>query len=300
MSKYVIDSETLTSIGNAVRNKGKTSDKIKVSELANTINNLPMDEFFEQYIARSFTTFESDTDKPIPLGMFYKCTKLTYISLPNTTSVGPYAIEGCLSLKNIDLPKVEEIGQNSFKNCNKLETISVPSIKRITGSNAFLNCTALKSFPYFDRLEEIGGYVFPYCTSIEEKVWVFDNLTTITAQQPFNSTVAEVIVFKNSVSQMDRIFAGMSDLRVVDLHKAFKIGRYAFQNSPNMEALILRDAENLFGCLNQDVLTSNTNYYVYVPATLLESYKSATNWSVAPERFRVIEDYPEITGGVYE
>lgn len=50
---------------------------------------------------------------------------------------------------------------------------------------------------------------------------------------------------------------------------------------------------------NQD--TSYTNGepgYIYVPQNLIEEYKSATNWSVAADYFRAIEDYPEICGEV--
>jgi hypothetical protein len=36
--------------------------------------------------------------------------------------------------------------------------------------------------------------------------------------------------------------------------------------------------------------------YVYVPAALVESYKTATNWSTFADQFRAIEDYPEICG----
>lgn len=41
MSKYVIEDTTLVSIGNAIREKDGTTDKILVSELANKIKNIP-------------------------------------------------------------------------------------------------------------------------------------------------------------------------------------------------------------------------------------------------------------------
>ena len=37
--------------------------------------------------------------------------------------------------------------------------------------------------------------------------------------------------------------------------------------------------------------------YIYVPAFLVDSYKTATNWSTYSAQFRAIEDYPEICGG---
>ena len=38
------------------------------------------------------------------------------------------------------------------------------------------------------------------------------------------------------------------------------------------------------------------NGYIYVPAALVDSYKSATNWSVFADQIRAIEDYPDICG----
>lgn len=36
--------------------------------------------------------------------------------------------------------------------------------------------------------------------------------------------------------------------------------------------------------------------YVYVPSALVNSYKTATNWSTYANQIRAIEDYPDITG----
>jgi hypothetical protein len=47
---------------------------------------------------------------------------------------------------------------------------------------------------------------------------------------------------------------------------------------------------------NNTPIKSGTGY-IYVPATLIDSYKSATNWSTYAAQFRAIEDYPEICGG---
>ena len=38
--------------------------------------------------------------------------------------------------------------------------------------------------------------------------------------------------------------------------------------------------------------------YIYVPSALVNSYKTATNWSSYAAQIRAIEDYPEICGGV--
>lgn len=43
---------------------------------------------------------------------------------------------------------------------------------------------------------------------------------------------------------------------------------------------------------------NNGNGYIYVPAALIEDYKVATNWVTFADKFRAIEDYPEICGEV--
>lgn len=40
--------------------------------------------------------------------------------------------------------------------------------------------------------------------------------------------------------------------------------------------------------------TGTIEGYIYVPKALIEDYKTATNWSVFEDKFRAIEDYPEI------
>lgn len=38
--------------------------------------------------------------------------------------------------------------------------------------------------------------------------------------------------------------------------------------------------------------------YIYVPQSLVDQYKAATNWATYANQIRAIEDYPEITGEV--
>lgn len=244
-------------------------------------------EFFEQFMARSFIEFESDTTYPIRYGMFRSCKDLVSVRCPNSPYTEHESCRYASLLKTIDFESLEEIGPYGFASCFNLETVNTPNLKRLKG-NTFNQCTNLKSFPYFEQLEEINGYEFRQCP-IEQKVWDFKNLTKIGAQYPLSESSAEVVIFRKAVTQMDRIFHGMPNLRVVDLHTAFPIGRYAFQNSPNFEALLLRDETNIFSIVNVDVLESNVAWYGYVPAVLLEQYKIHTNWAKYPNRLRTLD-----------
>ena len=46
---------------------------------------------------------------------------------------------------------------------------------------------------------------------------------------------------------------------------------------------------------NSTPIKSGTGY-IYVPMSLVDTYKSATNWSTFANQFRAIEDYPDICG----
>lgn len=129
------------------------------------------------------------------------------------------------------------------------------------------------------------------------------------------------ITFPNTKTIGMNAFTSCSNLYSVNLDRAEVLGAYAFE-SCNIEFLDLKSARRLEGrslainplktliVRNNAVVTlanghvlaetpiANGDGYIYVPKSLVGSYKSATNWSnYAESQFRAIEDYPEITGG---
>lgn len=257
-----------------------------VTNYATANVNVP-DEFFEKYMARSFTEFESNTTYAIRYGMFRSHRQLVRVSFPNTPGVENEAFRFDTALEEADLPKAELFDAYAFAGCTKLKRLIVPSL-RIMRGNTLNQCIALEDFPYFGNLEEIGGYEFRQCP-IKQKVWDFEKLTKIGAQYSFSESSAEVVIMRKAISSVDRTFHGMPKVKVIDLHKAFAIPRYNFQNSPNLEAVILRDPDTLFSFRNVDIFTSNTNFYFYVYEKDLADYRNATNASAYPNRFRTLD-----------
>ena len=95
-------------------------------------------------------------------------------------------------------------------------------------------------------------------------------------------------------------FAGCPNLKVLDLPSLSTIGASAFKSCSKLDTLILRvntvcqlDNINAF----EGTPIANGAGYIYVPSALVETYKTATNWTVYADQIRAIEDYPEITGG---
>ena len=88
-----------------------------------------------------------------------------------------------------------------------------------------------------------------------------------------------------------------SPVTIVELGSATSIGKYAFSRT-KIATLIIRT--NLIctlgnGALSNTPISEGTGY-IYVPSSLIEAYKVATNWVNYAAQFRAIEDYPDVCG----
>lgn len=125
-----------------------------------------------------------------------------------------------------------------------------------------------------ETLQTVGMYAFHYCEAL-----TYVDLPSVT-------------------NIYDHAFASCHKLAYVDLASVTSIGVQAFVDCYALTTLIIRtgsvcalDSSGLRG----SAVTDGTGY-VYVPAALVDSYKSATNWSKIANQIRAIEDYPEICG----
>ena len=90
-----------------------------------------------------------------------------------------------------------------------------------------------------------------------------------------------------------------SALTKADFSNLQHIQHSTFYGDKKFATLIIRtqavaklDATSAF----KDTLIASGKGYIYVPSALVDSYKSATNWSTYAAQIRAIEDYPDITG----
>ena len=139
---------------------------------------------------------------------------------------------------------VTSIGSYVFYNCSALTTVSFPNVTDI-GNSAFNGCSALTT-ANFQNVTSIGSNVFYNCSALTTVS--FPNVTSI-GNSAFNGCRSLVtMILLNSV--------------VAKLSNA-----NAFTNTP----------------------MSNSTYTgsfgsIYVPASLVDSYKASTNWSVYADR----------------
>lgn len=184
-------------------------------------------------------------------------------------------ISGTLTTFSSDA--VTEVSQCGFAYQTKLTSVSLPNAIGIS-SEGFLGCRALTSIN-FPSLKQIGYRAFRYCP-----------FTEFITTESFNSRL-DTSTFENC-----------DNLQKVDFYHINSVGisNYALA-AKNLVTAIFRQTDYvptagnaIFG--GNTTKMNNGEGYIYVPASMVDAYKAAKNWSTYADQIRAIEDYPEIVG----
>ena len=143
-------------------------------------------------------------------------------------------------------------------------------------------------------------YCFKKCTSLE-----IVNLPNVMSMgyECFCDCTALKEVYLGLIEILtsdDSPFRKCDSLEKVDLGEnlASIIGN-PFSNCTNLAALIIRRTDGIPTLVSSGFsgtkIASGTGY-IYVPSAIVDSYKTAENWSTYADQFRAIEDYPDICG----
>ena len=163
---YIIQDTTLSRIAEAIRAKNGTTDKIKVSDMAATIEAIKAggDDKEAAIIDRSITEYSNGSIETIGGYAFYQCSSLLSVDLPSATSIGYNAFDYCTSLTTVDLPAATSIGSSAFDGCYSLTTIDLPAATSID-SDAFASCNSLATV-VMPAATSIGYNAFYYCEKL--------------------------------------------------------------------------------------------------------------------------------------
>ena len=167
---------------------------------------------------------------------------------------------------------VETVRDYGFYRMSKLVHLSLPAATSI-GQYAFETCSALGSVS-LPKVEKIGQYAFQRCSSLESVV--------LPAVTNFGGNV----------------FAYCTALKVVDIHKRVAFSYDLFKGSNALITLILRATDRIsagvntqYGPFGADSPIVKGTGYIYVPASLLDTYKADAYWSAFSGQFRALESY---------
>ena len=177
--------------------------------------------------------------------------------------------------------RVTRIGSNAFQNCYLLTKVSFPECKTIY-SDAFNTCYGEDLDGWCYGLKEID---FPKCTYIG--VRAFYNCYELS---------------KVNIPQCQRILASAFyscwGIRELTLPVCSSIEGYVFTHT-HLSKLVLPGSYvvklghyNAFTSTPMSFASNIVSTYgsIYVPASLVNTYKSATNWSVLADRITAIQE----------
>ena len=226
-------------------------------------------------MASSFTDCKSLTKAAFPNcqylenDVFIGCTSLVEVSLPKCSIIYASAFSGCSSLPSMYLPSCIDIKNGVFKGCTNLKNVNLPECTTI-GSSVFYDCQKLSSVS-LPKCNNVGANVFRNCQSLSEIVL------------PSCSRIAE------------NAFQYCTKLSTVSLPVCKNISVSAFKEARMLLSLYLL-SPSVCTLQNSNVFLStpiagSTSYTsgvygsIFVPMSLLSSYKSATNWTYFSSRF---------------
>ena len=222
---------------------------------------------------------------------FADCTSLTSINIPSgVTSIGYDAFGGCINLENITIPSgityigVGAIGETKIKS---VELVGGSDL--FIGSGAFYGCSSLSSLTIHNGVGTISESAFQNCTNLKN-VYIGGGIN--------GSSSIDHHIF-SGCTKIENIYLNMSEI-LYDLfpnvnntintlefgERVKRIANNTFDYKGNLDTLIVRATTP--PRLGYNAFLSTIIRIIYVPASSLQDYKSATNWSKYASRIQPI------------
>ena len=276
------------------------------------------DDVARSIVNKTITAYSDNEITTVGAYAFNGCNKMTSVNLQNATSVGDNAFNGCSALTDVSVENAKTVGSGAFKDCTSLTRLDLPKATVLNGYIVY-NCSSLKELNIpsavsgrgfaiagskvehlnLPELTSSGSSVFRDATSL--RTVYMPKLIKLEQNLFMGDTAFETATFPKVASVATQAMERCSALTYVDLPICKRIDAKGLNKCSSLETLILRKSDAICTLGNVSAFTSTPiesgTGYVYVPSALVDSYRTATNWSTYANQFRAIEDYPEITGG---
>ena len=320
MARYSIEDTTLTNIANAIRLKTGKSESIEVIAMANEIKSIsgggtapatPVIEALSVTENGIYTApVEIDGYSPVTVNVPVPEGYIKPSGTLNITKNGTYDVTEKASAV-VSIPEREIVLQD--KTIEENGTYSADA-----GYDGLGQVTVNVSGGTNTESEEVAALLSNTMTVLDNSL-----VTTLRTRVCQAATKLITVNLPNVTSLGAYAFYQCSNLKTVPLPKLTTISTQTWYMCPKLEhadcgqlgsitaqtfasctalkTLILRKTSSICTLSNANGVSGSGigkgTGYVYVPAALIDTYKTATNWSTFAAQFRAIEDYPDICGG---
>lgn len=210
------------------------------------------------------------------------------VNLPYATSVGSSAFYWNESLSQVSLPVCEYIGNEAFYLCQSLSQVNLPMCSYI-GDGVFARCSSLSQIS-LPVCSYIGYQAFQECSSLSQislPKCSYISMRTFWKCYSLNQVSLPVCSFIG-----DRAFQNCSSLSQISLPVCSFIGYNLFDGCSSLSIITIGysgvcDLKNSQAFTNTQITSSTGS--IYVPVSLVDAYKSASNWSYFSNRIFPIE-----------
>lgn len=217
--------------------------------------------------------------------------------------------EGCSKLKTVFSPSVSYISSKVFQNCSVLSEIDLPNLKNISANYNFQSCKALSFIGFSSLITINGSYNFSTCTQLLH--FSFPNLTTISGNGNFygcSNLFDAVFPNYSYTSVTGSMFDKCSSLSLVSFGITSRIsGTYMFRGCYHLISLFFLGSSvcvlgntiaSMFGSTPVSNYSTSAGRWasIFVPQSLLASYKAATNWTTISSKIFAYESYFDANG----
>lgn len=222
----------------------------------------------------------------------------TDIVIPNynngvaVTSIGANAfIAPNVRITSVWAPKsITSIGNNAFYNCQYLASVRLTGSVKTIGNNAFYRNERLKSLGDISAVTSIGTAAFIGCKSLVDIV-LPQTLTAIGAQAFADCTSLRQIVIPSGVTSISAdAFSGCIALRsaVISSTELTSIGGAAFKNCAALTSVTI-ERSSVVAAIAADSFSGCPYVKIYVPQSILDSYKTGADYDAIKDRFSAIK-----------
>lgn len=329
MSKVLIDEANLTAIGDAIRAKNESTTKYKPSQMATAISNIKStieyttgdlqvvspDSWSLNIIQTEHQTITASLAGTIAQsseGKYYPAISATVTITPatgytpgavqkgadkstKTYNVTASAAEEIDGMVENGWGKVYESGSTFYTDESYSTTISTLKGDILVVGMKNVDCSSIESILYGETsvtkfknsfITGVGRVTLSYCTALTEVD--FPNLLTMGDYCMRGCSSLKSVNLPNLTTMGTSCLYGCTALETVDFPSLTSVKGGFIGSCPNLKSVFLR-APSMCTCTASVTSIGSSTASIYVPESLIESYKTESSWSGVASQFKTLE-----------